>query len=231
VGGHLSTSVNNDGKKESALIAQAKSDGEAFGVLYEEHVDRIYNYLYYRTGNSHDAEDLTEKVFFRAMQHIDNYEDQGVPFSAWLYKIARNLLANWYRDESKRKMISLDKFEHRQSGSSPELVTELAEDKEALLGAIRRLPSERQELLILKFVERMSNAEIGLVLGRTEGAIKSLYHRTLLALRKEMQKPPDRPKKRVKRKPGWIPINGRTPTREERERHNSLEERNENRHG
>lgn len=224
-------SIDKGRKKEKALITQAKSDGEAFGALYEQHVDRIYNYLYYRTGNSHDAEDLTEKVFFRAMQHIDNYQDQGVPFSAWLYKIARNLLANWYRDESKRKSISLDKFEHRQSDSGPELVTELAEDKEALLEAIRRLPSERQELLILKFVERMSNAEIGLVLDRTEGAIKSLYHRTLLALRKEMQSPPARTKKRAIKKPGWIPIDGRTLNRKEEENNSSVEGKNENRNG
>ena len=196
---------------------QAKRDGEAFGALYEKHVDSIYNYLYYRTGNSHDAEDLTEKVFFRAMQHIDNYQDQGVPFSAWLYKIARNLLANWYRDESKRKTISLDKFEYRLGDSGPEIITELAEDKEALLTAIRRLPPERQELLILKFVERMSNAEIGLVLGRTEGAIKSLYHRTLLALRKEMEKVVERPVLRIKKKPGWIAIDGRGLNQEERE--------------
>ena len=205
----MSTSIDNERNQEKALINQAKRDGEAFGALYEQHVDSIYNYLYYRTGNSHDAEDLTEKVFFRAMQHINKYEDQGVPFSAWLYKIARNLLANWYRDESKRKSISLDKFEHRQSDSGPEIISELAENKEELLEAIRRLPPERQELLILKFVERMSNAEIGLVLGRTEGAIKSLYHRTLLALRKEMKKPPKSQKLMLKKKPGWIPIDGR----------------------
>ena len=205
----MSTSIDNERNREKALISQAKRDGEAFGALYEQHVDSIYNYLYYRTGNSHDAEDLTEKVFFRAMQHINKYEDQGVPFSAWLYKIARNLLANWYRDESKRKSISLDKFEHRQGDSGPEIISELAENKEELLEAIRRLPPERQELLILKFVERMSNAEIGLVLGRTEGAIKSLYHRTLLALRKEMKKPPKSQKLMLKKKPGWIPIDGR----------------------
>jgi len=213
----LSASIDKERKQERALIKQAKRDGEAFGALYEVHVDSIYNYLYYRTGNSHDAEDLTEKVFFRAMQHIDNYKDQGVPFSAWLYKIARNLLANWYRDESKRKSISLDKFEHRLSDSGPEVITELAEDKEALLEAIRRLPPERQELLILKFVERMSNAEIGLVLGRTEGAIKSLYHRTLLALRKEMQKLAEQPVLGLKKKPGWIAIGGRGSKQEERE--------------
>ena len=191
---------------EKALIEQAKTDKEAFGLLYERHISQIYNYLYYRTGNSHDAEDLTEKVFFRALQNIDRYEDKGVPFSAWLYRIARNLLSNWYRDEGKRRAISLDRIEHRLGDSGPESVTELAQDREALLAAIRRLPADRQELLILKFVERMSNAEIGTVLGRTEGAIKSLYHRTLLALREEMKEPEPVPEKVKKPKRGWIAL-------------------------
>ncbi len=191
---------------EKALIEQAKTDKQAFGQLYERHMSQIYNYLYYRTGNSHDAEDLTEKVFFRALQHIDRYEDKGVPFSAWLYRIARNLLSNWYRDEGKRRTISIDKIEHRLGDNGPEFATELAEDRDVLLAAIRRLPADRQELLILKFVERMTNAEIGTVLGRTEGAIKSLYHRTLLALREEMKQPEPVPRKAKKSKRNWIAL-------------------------
>ncbi|MCB8966869.1 MAG: sigma-70 family RNA polymerase sigma factor, partial [Ardenticatenaceae bacterium] len=123
--------------------------------------------------------------------------------SAWLYRIAHNLVANWHRDRSRRKIISLEDIAQWQvQGNSPEFTTELMQDKEQLLQAIRRLPSERQELLTLKFVERMSNAEIGNVMGRSEGAIKSLYHRTLLALRDEMQRtnqtdpPPSAPPKR-----------------------------------
>jgi len=197
---------NIDLNDEKALIEQAKTEKEAFGQLYERYMSQIYNYLYYRTGNSHDAEDLTEKVFFRALQNINRYEDKGVPFSAWLYRIARNLLSNWYRDEGKRRAISLDRIEHRLGDSGPEFVTELAQDREALLAAIRRLPADRQELLILKFVERMSNAEIGNVLGRTEGAIKSLYHRTLLALREEMKQPEPVPKKVKKPKRSWIAL-------------------------
>lgn len=171
---------------ESALIEQAKQDREAFGMLYELHIDRIYNYIYYRVGNSHDAEDLTARVFFRAIQHIHNYQDQGVPFSAWLYRIARNMLANWYRDNSKRQMISLDSVRQQHAVDDPEFATELQEDREALLAGILRLPSDRQELLILKYVERMSNAEIGRIMERSEGAIKSLYHRTMLSLRDDL---------------------------------------------
>lgn len=204
----------DDPGSEKALVELAKTDTEAFGQLYERYVSQIYNFLYYRTGNSHEAEDLTEKVFYRAFQHIGRFEDKGVPFSAWLYRIARNLLSNWYRDESKRRTISLDRIEHRYGDSGPETATELAQDRDALLAAIRKLPPVRQELLILKFVERMSNAEIGIVLARSEGAIKSLYHRTLLALREEMAQPAAVSPKSVKTKKGWIAIDGNEPQKE-----------------
>jgi RNA polymerase sigma-70 factor (ECF subfamily) len=180
--------MDNTDQNERLLIERAKADRQAFGELYELHVDRIYNYIYYRTGNSGDAEDLTARVFFRAIRHIGNYEDRGVPFSAWLYQIARNLLANWYRDQGRRKMIPLERIAQQQSPENPELAAERQEDNQALLLAIRRLPPDRQELLILKYVERLSNAEIGQILERSEGAIKSLYHRTLLSLRDDLQK-------------------------------------------
>jgi RNA polymerase sigma-70 factor (ECF subfamily) len=173
-------------KEEKALIERAKTDKEAFGELYERYVDRIYNYVYYRTGNVADAEDLTARIFMRAMKHIPRFEDKGVPFSAWLYRIAHNLVANFHRDRSRRKILALDDIVHwHVSGEDPEMETQILEDKEALLHAIRRLPADRQELLILKFVERLPNADIGAIMGRSEGAIKSLYHRTLLSLRKE----------------------------------------------
>ncbi len=177
----------NDSKEESILIERAKQDKEAFGSLYERYVDRIYKYVYYRTGNTADAEDLTARIFERAFNHIGNYRDQGVPFSAWLYRIAHNLVANWHRDRSKRKMVPIEDVSNWIiTDHGPEFAAQLTQDNEALLEAITRLPSDRQELLILKFVERLSNAEIGNIMGRSEGAIKSLYHRTLLALREDM---------------------------------------------
>ncbi len=178
--------------EESELIARAKIDKEAFGQLYERYVGKIYNYVYYRTGNVADAEDLTARVFIRAMQHIGRYDDRGVPFSAWLYRIAHNLVANWHRDRSRRKIISLDDVSQwRINEAGPESLTQLLEDRDALLATIRRLPADRQELLILKYVERLPNKEIGDIMGRSEGAIKSLYHRTLLSLREEIQSKQD----------------------------------------
>lgn len=187
---------------EAALIEQARTDKEAFGQLYERYHDKIYNYVYYRTGNVDDAADLTAKVFMRALQHIGRYEDKGVPFSAWLYRIAHNLVANWHRDNSRRQMLSLDDIaQWRISDDGPEFAAQLMEDRVALLASMRRLPTDRQELLILKFVENLSNAEIGDVMQRSEGAIKSLYHRTLLALRDDFQQ---RSGQKVEKKRGFL---------------------------
>ncbi|QPC84744.1 sigma-70 family RNA polymerase sigma factor [Phototrophicus methaneseepsis] len=173
---------------DNELIELAKDDREAFGELYERYMPKIYNYIYYRTGNQQDAEDLTARVFYRAMGHIENYVDKGVPFQAWLYRIAHNLVANFHRDQGRRKIIPLDDYvAHTLRSDAPDKQAEASEEQAALMAAIGRLPAERQQLLILKFIQQKSNAEIGEIMNRTEGAIKSLYHRTLLALRDEMQ--------------------------------------------
>jgi RNA polymerase sigma-70 factor, ECF subfamily len=173
---------------DSAVLSKAvQGDQEAFGALYEQYVGRIYNYVYYRTGNHHDAEDLTARVFFRAISSINNYEDRGLPISAWLYRIAHNLVANWHRDKSRRPEILLeDGIGFHIPTEHPETTLMQVEENENLLECIRKLPPDRQQLLILKFVDHMSNAEIGQIMGRTEGAIKSLYHRTLLSLRDDL---------------------------------------------
>ena len=171
------------------LIHRAREDRDAFGALYERYVRRIYAYIYYRTGNAFDAEDLTERVFMRALRHIARYSDRGLPFSAWLYRIAHNLVANWHRDNSRRPEIPLDDgvMVRHQWQEHPEQALLKAEEHQRLLNLIHGLPPDRQQLLILKFVDHLSNAEIGQVIGKTEGAVKSLYHRTLLSLRCKQQ--------------------------------------------
>jgi RNA polymerase sigma-70 factor, ECF subfamily len=176
-------------ESEEMLVERAKADPEAFGILYQQHVSRIYSYIYYRVGNHHDAEDLTACTFHKALDNLPRYVNRGAPFSAWLYKIAHNVVANWYRSRGRRKFISLDDLVllANRAQSDPDYVAVRNEERAALLKALRRLPSERQQLLILKFAEKLSNEEIGQVMDRTEGAIKSLYHRTLLALRSELE--------------------------------------------
>ncbi|GAB4499848.1 MAG: sigma-70 family RNA polymerase sigma factor [Anaerolineales bacterium] len=174
--------------EEEVLARASQGDRDAFGQLYERYAERIFNYVYYRTGNQHDAEDLTARVFQRAMNHIRNYTDRGVPFSAWLYRIAHNLVANWHRDRSRKQEIPIDDLPILPTkGDHPEKNLVQSQEQDALLKMIRKLPPERQNLLILKFVENMSNAEIGKIMGRSEGAVKSLYHRTLLALRDQLE--------------------------------------------
>ena len=173
--------------EKETLDKAIQGDPEAFSILYGQYVNRIYNYIYYRTGNTLDAEDLTSRVFHRALKHITRYKHKGVPFSAWLYRIAHNLVANWYRDSSRRKEVPIEDYipltpqsDHAESS----LVRN--QESEGLLAIIHKLPPDRQQLLNLKYVEGMTNAEIGVIMGRSEGAIKGLYHRTLISLRKEM---------------------------------------------
>jgi len=172
-------------KSESDLIKLASDgDAEAFGALYEKYIDQIYNYIYFRTSNGKDAEDICSRVFLRALNHIEKYEDRGYPFSAWLYRIAHNLVVNWYRDSERSNEISLlDQYPPPTMDGSVEEKIEKMDETEALLRIIRDLPEDRKELLVLKHVEGLTNFEIGEIMDRTEGAVKALYHRTLESLR------------------------------------------------
>lgn len=156
-------------------------------MLYERYVAQVYRYLYYRTGDVQDAEDLTARTFYRALQALPRYQDRGLPFIAWLYRIAHNAVTNWLRDRSRRPTVALEAVATAAAPEKgPHAAAEESEEQERLLAVVRSLPLDRQELLALKFVGGMSNAEIGAVLGRSEGAVKSLYHRTLLALRERL---------------------------------------------
>jgi RNA polymerase sigma-70 factor, ECF subfamily len=175
---------------DAQLVKRAKRAPDAFGQLYERYVDRIYSYIYFRTGNTQDAEDLTARTFHQALANIRRYDERGLPFAAWLYRIAHNLVANWYRDHRRKPQVSLDEVwpVFAKGRNSPVSVAEKNSAEDALRNAIKNLSPDRQLLLVLKFAEGKSNQEIGKVLGRSEGAIKSLFHRTLEELRPEMEK-------------------------------------------
>ncbi len=176
------------GLAESDLVDLAKHDADAFGELYRRHVDRIYTYIYYRTGNAADAEDLTARTFYQALTNLPKYAQRGAPFVAWLYRIAHNLVANHHRSRSRWRLASLDDLElPGKPADDPDRAAEANERHRALWSAIHRQPEERQRLLILKFAERLSNEEIGAAMGRTESAIKSLYFRTLKALKADLE--------------------------------------------
>lgn len=175
--------------EEMTLINEARTDPDAFGVLYERYVGKIYNYVYYRVGNTNDAEDLTARVFFKALKSIGNYRHMGLPFSAWLYRIAHNLVANYHRDRTKMSEVSIENLILADSSraAAPEATLAKKQDDAYLLKLINELSPQKRELVILKFVQKLSNEEIGMIFGKTEGAIKSLYHRTLTELKEKAQ--------------------------------------------
>ena len=174
---------------EQKLIAEAKRKPEAFGQLYKTYVDRIYHYHYRHTSNRADAEDLTSRTFYRALRSLDSYRSTGAPFQSWLYRIAHNLVVNWYRDHKAHLMVSIDTevpLPLHSDELPPEAWVSTSERRQRLVEIIDALPEDRKTLVILKFVDHMTNAEIAEVMGRTEGAIKSLYHRTLVSLKRRM---------------------------------------------
>jgi RNA polymerase sigma-70 factor (ECF subfamily) len=172
---------------DAELVRSAQRDRAAFGALYERYVDRVYSYHFYRTGSSADAEDLTARTFYQAMSHLAEFEERGVPFSAWLFTIAHNLVANFHRDRSRHRTASLESAD----GSEAPVAFATTEDAQAVREAVAQLSPERQHLVLLKYVEGMSNAEIGQALNKSEGAIKSLLRRTLAALKRDLERPHD----------------------------------------
>lgn len=178
-------------RAESELIERAKTDPDAFGELYEKYIERIYNYVYFRVGSVHDAEDLTARVFLKALNNLNRYRFVGLPFSAWLYRIAHNLIANHHRDQSRRREIPIeDMAVVNIPARLPAIDASMgrAQEAEALWKMINDLSPQKRELILLKFVEKLSNSEIAAVLNKSESAIKSLYHRTLLEMREQIDR-------------------------------------------
>jgi RNA polymerase sigma-70 factor (ECF subfamily) len=162
---------------------KAKLDS-AFTELYRSHLRDVYSYSYYRCGNHHDAEDLTEQTFLQAYRHFERAqrESAGRPLRPWLIRIAHNLAANYYRDRSRRPQTNLE-----DAGilAEPHETAELVEGREDLkqvLEGVSRLPDDRREALIMRFALGMDNKEIARSMGRTEGATKVLLHRAIRQL-------------------------------------------------
>jgi RNA polymerase sigma-70 factor (ECF subfamily) len=159
-------------------------DQGAFPSLYEAYYGRVYRYLLSRTSNQSDTEELTSRTFLNAFANLDRYQGRGKGFSSWLMSIAHNLLANWYRDRGRRPpTASLDAaIDVAADLPAPESSLERNELTQQVRAAVEQLAADRQQLISLKYVDGLSNAEIGRIMGRTEGAIKSLHHRTLQQL-------------------------------------------------
>jgi RNA polymerase sigma-70 factor, ECF subfamily len=155
-----------------------------FSDLYRAHLRDVYSYAYYRVGNHHDAEDLTEQTFLQAYRHFERAqrESDGRPLRPWLIRIAHNLAANLYRDRSRKPQTSIDDTSGLSSGPTTEDLVEGREELKEILAAVTRLPDDRREALIMRFALDMDNREIARALGKTDGATKVLIHRALKQL-------------------------------------------------
>jgi RNA polymerase sigma-70 factor (ECF subfamily) len=170
-------------EKELDLIRRARhGDADAFGALYQRHLDAIYRYIYFRIGDARDAEDLTEHVFLRAWQALPNYKDLGTPFINWLYRIAHNTLVDDYRRHPPRAELPAESL--NLVSPQPAALEQVIEAETAaqLATAIAQLPDDKQRVLVLRFVEGLSHAEVAKILDISEGASRTLQHRSLADL-------------------------------------------------
>jgi RNA polymerase sigma-70 factor (ECF subfamily) len=181
---------SSDVPDEAALVAAAQRDPRAFGPLYELYVDRIYRYAYRRVGTHHEAEDITAQTFQQALQALPAYQWRGLPFGAWLFRIAGNLINRRGRGSGREIPVEdvtvLRGFE--DADDDPADIAWRTEEAGELTQLLTRLPPDQQRVLILKFSHGLKNREIGEQMGRSEGAIKQLVHRALVSLRASMER-------------------------------------------
>ena len=166
--------------------AQA-GDASAFGKLYELYRDPVYRYCLARSGATHDAEDLVADVFLRAMEALERYEDRGLPFVAFLFRIARNAAID--RSRRTRPDMSIEDLTNDpESDHNVESAAARSTERQALVNAMSKLKADYRDVLLLRFVEGYGAAEVGRMTGRSEGAVRTLQHRALDRLRRELDR-------------------------------------------
>ncbi|HUY97971.1 MAG TPA: sigma-70 family RNA polymerase sigma factor [Verrucomicrobiae bacterium] len=168
---------------EARLVDRAKRDPEAFGVLYDRYVNQIYRFAAARLRNPQAAEDITSEVFFKALRALPRYRSTGHPFSAWLYQIAANAIADHHRGR-RHPETELEEAGDVADGAEPLEETVVARAEAARVwAAIAALPEQQRMAMTLKYAEDLRLAEIGKIMGKTEGAIKLLIHRGTRSVR------------------------------------------------
>ncbi|HKG39359.1 MAG TPA: sigma-70 family RNA polymerase sigma factor [Conexibacter sp.] len=164
-------------------LSKSELDG-SFSELYRTHLRDVYSYAYYRVGNHHDAEDLTEQTFLQAYRHYERAlrESDGRPLRPWLIRIAHNLAANYYRDRARRPESAIEDAAVISAPHTTETLVEGREELEQILAGVQKLPDDRREALIMRFALGMDNREIARAMGRSDGATKVLLHRAIKQL-------------------------------------------------
>ncbi len=171
---------------EKGLVRKAtEHDAAAFAQLYEEYVDKIYRYTYYKVGNKFQAEDLTAQVFLKAWEAIHRYHSTDRPFSAWLFRIAHNLIVDYFRMQ--RPVLPLEEGAEDEDTNLEE-VTAHHLDSEMLRSAITKLTDDQQQVIILKFLEGYGTEEVAVLMGKDPGAVRALQHRGLQGLQRILGK-------------------------------------------
>jgi RNA polymerase sigma-70 factor (ECF subfamily) len=171
------------------LVERAQAgDRDALEELYLLHFDRIYSYLHIALGNRHDAEDLTTQTFLRMLESIGRFRFGNAPFSAWLFRIAHNLAMDHFR--AAKRLQPADEVPEPEDAQEDSAESQALEQigRRSMLDLIGELSLDQQQVLTLKFVFNFSNGEAATILGKTEGAVKSLQHRALVSLQKHLTK-------------------------------------------
>jgi RNA polymerase sigma-70 factor (ECF subfamily) len=172
---------------EQTLIAKARQrDEEAVSLLYEAHVDSIFAYLRYRVPSDLVAEDLTSEVFLRMVRGLPGFQDRGLPFRAWLFRIAANLLTDHYRKHGKNPSAPVSE-DHESDDTDPFDKVARKDEQFRLHLAISRLPQDYQELLLLRFVEGLAHTEITQIMNKSAEALRAMQHRALKALAEQLE--------------------------------------------
>jgi RNA polymerase sigma-70 factor (ECF subfamily) len=175
--------VPGDGDPDLSAVRAAQADRAAFAILYRRHVDRVYGYAFYLLGDHHDAEDATERTFVAALSAVDRFRDEGSTFRAWLFRIAHNEIANALRRRARRRAEPLETVpEPIGPEADPEALVGRADEIRRVRSALNVLPEDRRQVVLLRFVDELSAREIGAIVGRSEGAVRVLLHRSLREL-------------------------------------------------
>jgi len=173
-------------QNEESLVRRAQQrDQEAFAQLYEENFDKIYRYIVLKIGNKTEAEDMTQQVFLNALKSISSFKWKGIPFSAWLFRIARNQVVDYLRKKTRRTVTPLEE-PMVASNDDPQLIAEQRLNIEKLDSATKRLTPAQREVISLRFAGELPIAQVAKLMGKSEGAIKALQHSAVVALRKAL---------------------------------------------
>ena len=170
---------------ETIRRAQAL-DEAALGELYTAYYPRIYNYAFLQLGDIQAAEDLASDVMLKMLESLHSYHFKGLPFAAWVFRIARNRLIDLHRRRRRRGEIDLNEM-YASTLASPQSLAERAIERGQMQVALKHLTDEQRQVIVLKFIQGFDNRAVGRIMGRSEGAIKSLQHRALASLRRVLQ--------------------------------------------